>query len=135
MMGGDYVIPSSVKYVEERAFEGCKNIESVVIPPSVNEIGMAAFDNCPRLERVYILAKIDKIPFRCFNGCVSLSEIHLASVNPPTIEHIEDSEEESLISFFNFVNRQTSKVYVPKGSRQKYRKAYGWKTFKNIVEE
>ena len=135
MMGGDYVIPSSVKYVEERAFEGCKHIESIVIPSSVNELGMAVFENCPKLERVYILARLDKMPFRGFNGCVALREIHLASTNPPAIEQLEETEEETIQFFFFGVDRKVCKIFVPKGSRWKYRKAYGWRTFKNIVEE
>ena len=84
-MGGTYSVPYTVKYIEERAFMGCKEIEEVYIPQSVEHIEMAAFENCHKLESVYMLASLDTIPFRCFNGCENLTEIHLFNLNPPLI--------------------------------------------------
>ena len=65
-MGGIYSIPYTVKYIEERAFMGCKEIEEVYIPQSVEHIEMAAFENCQKLEYVYMTAgshiKVEDLP-------------------------------------------------------------------------
>ena len=64
-MGGTYSIPYTVRYIQERAFLGCKELEEVYVPRSVNHIEMAAFESCHKLEYVYLYASIDTIPFRC----------------------------------------------------------------------
>ena len=85
-MGGTYSIPYTVRYIQERAFLGCKELEEVYVPRSVNYIEMAAFESCHKLEYVYLYASIDTIPFRCFNHCDHLKELHLGNPNPPYIE-------------------------------------------------
>ena len=88
-MGGIYSIPYTVKYIEQRAFLGCKELEEVYVPRSVNHIEMAAFESCHKLEYVYLYASIDTIPFRCFNHCDHLRELHLGNPKPPYIEPTE----------------------------------------------
>ena len=124
-MGGTYSVPYTVKYIEERAFMGCKEIEEVYIPQSVEHIEMAAFENCHKLESVYMLASLDTIPFRCFNGCENLTEIHLGNPNPPLIEEFG----------LENVNQEKCELYIPKGSKHKYKNSEGWKEFKHIEEE
>ena len=68
-MGGTYSIPYTVRYIQEKTFLGCKELEEVYVPRSVNHIEMAAFESCHKLECVYLYASIDTIPFRCFNHC------------------------------------------------------------------
>ena len=69
-MGGTYSIPYTVRYIEERAFMGCKELKEVYVPISVNHIEMAAFESCHKLEYVYLYASIDTIPYRCFNHLI-----------------------------------------------------------------
>jgi hypothetical protein len=124
-MGGIYSIPYTVKYIEERAFLGCKELEEVYVPRSVNHIEMAAFESCHKLEYVYLYASIDTIPFRCFNHCDHLRELHLGNLKPPYIEEFS----------MDGVNKDSCALYVPKGTKGLYRKSEGWKCFKTIEEE
>ena len=39
-------IPNSVEYIEQYAFKGCKNIDTIVIPESIISIGKKAFEGC-----------------------------------------------------------------------------------------
>ena len=121
-MGGTYSIPYTVKYIEERAFLGCKELEEVYVPQSVNHIEMAAFESCHKLQHVYLYASIDTIPFRCFNHCDHLKELHLGNLKPPHIEEFS-------------LDKDSCAIYVPKGTKWLYRKSEGWKDFKNIEEE
>ena len=124
-MGGTYSIPYTVRYIQERAFLGCKELEEVYFPRSVNHIEMAAFESCHKLESVYLYASIDTIPFRCFNHCDHLRELHLGNPKPPYIEEFS----------IDGVNNDSCVLYVPKGAKGLYRKSEGWKDFKNIEEE
>ncbi|MBQ8457404.1 MAG: leucine-rich repeat domain-containing protein [Prevotella sp.] len=124
-MGGTYSIPYTVRYIQERAFLGCKELEEVYVPRSVNHIEMAAFESCHKLESVYLYASIDTIPFRCFNHCDHLRELHLGNPKPPYIEEFS----------IDGVNNDSCVLYVPKGAKGLYRKSEGWKDFKNIEEE
>lgn len=133
--GGDYVVPSTVTCIDERAFEMCRELTSVVVPSSVEEIGMAAFDICHKLERVVFQNHLRKIPFRCFSGSENLKELHLSDTIPPVIEKQEDTEEETLFFYFDTKSLTHCTLYVPIGSLQRYRDAYGWRKFKKIVEE
>jgi hypothetical protein len=45
--------PSSLKVIEDFAFDGCYSIESINIPSSVEIIGMFAFTNTNRLKHIY----------------------------------------------------------------------------------
>ena len=124
-MGGTYSIPYTVRYIQERAFLGCKELEEVYVPRSVNHIEMAAFESCHKLESVYLYASIDTIPFRCFNHCDHLRELHLGNPKPPYIEEFS----------MDGVNKDSCVLYVPKGATGLYRKSEGWKNFKAIEEE
>ena len=134
-VGGDYVVPSTVKYIFERAFENCHELRSVVVPATVEEIQMAAFDFCPKLERVVFHNHLRKLPFRCFVGCDNLKELHLSDTIPPKIDEDEDTEEGSLVFYFTEKTLNGCTLYVPTGSLRKYRNTYGWRKFKKIVEE
>ena len=124
-MGGTYSIPYTVKYIQERAFLGCKELEEVYVPRSVNHIEMAAFESCHKLGYVYLYASIDTIPFRCFNNCDHLRELHLGNTRPPYTEEFS----------MEGVNKDSCALYVPTGSKGLYKKSDGWKDFKTIEEE
>lgn len=48
-----YVIPNTVMYVDDFAFEDCKTLTSVTIPKSVIEIGNHSFAYCNNIKDVY----------------------------------------------------------------------------------
>ena len=52
----EYVIPDTVKRIEDSAFEWCRRIKSVVIPEGVTYIGESAFALCDELTQI-------KVPF------------------------------------------------------------------------
>lgn len=52
----EYVIPDTVKRIEDSAFEWCRRIKSVVIPKGVTYIGESAFALCDELAQI-------KVPF------------------------------------------------------------------------
>lgn len=81
---GDLVIPELVMFrgkkcsviaIGERAFEGCKGLESVMIPNSMISIGDHAFRNCRGLKKVVIPDNVTIIGNCAFLECSSLKKV------------------------------------------------------------
>ena len=110
-------IPSSVKYIDPSAFEGCTNLQSVVlsneltsignsvfkgctslsmidIPSSVKYIDPNAFENCTSLQRVYFFGKLISIGTSAFKGCTSLDSLSI----PNSVTNIDSSAFENCTS-------------------------------------
>lgn len=54
------LVGSSVKTIEEGAFQGCNNLESVTVSSSVETVGDHAFRKCSKLKHVTFLTKAPK---------------------------------------------------------------------------
>ncbi len=69
--------PSGEKVVQIKAFAfaGNKTVKSILIPETVTFIGQGAFENCAELENVNLPSKITIIDSYTFNECKKLKEI------------------------------------------------------------
>lgn len=131
MRGDSYIIPNSVKRIESGAFYYCTNLKSVTLPDGLESIGDCAFLECTGLESLTLPASLKSIGMGIVDHCEkTLKEIHSKMAQPlPLGEYPE-------YAFF-YYSKQSDicTLYVPKGSKDNYSKAAGWKNFKRIVEE
>lgn len=131
MRGDSYIIPNSVKRIESGAFYYCTNLKSVTLPDGLESIGDCAFYGCTGLESLTLPASLKSIGMGIVDHCEkTLKEIHSKMAQPlPLGEYPE-------YAFF-YYSKQSDicTLYVPKGSKDNYSKAAGWKNFKRIVEE
>ncbi len=101
-----FIIPDTVKEIDEWAFEGCKSLKDVYIPDSVTRIGESAFANCESLGIVRIPASVQVIEEYAFEGCISAQfEVdegneHFSSENGA----LYDKKGEVLISGYSLVH-------------------------------
>ena len=70
--GGDVVLESTVKSLNNNLFSGCEGLLSITLPESLEEIGNYAFDNCKNLKNINIPNSVTNIGSSAFNGCESL---------------------------------------------------------------
>lgn len=92
--------------IENYAFWGCDNLESVVIGPEVREIGISAFNGCDNLVSVtFNNNRITEIKAQTFDGCKKLTSLTI----PASINRLAA----------NFL-QQPSTYYVPGGTEMVY---------------
>ena len=78
------IIPSSVKEIKERAFDGYKNLKELVIPSSVESFGYNYFDNHKSFEKLQI--NCPTIPHNTFDNA-PLKEVVIGKC----VKKIEDA--------------------------------------------
>lgn len=71
------IIPEGVKIIDEGAFLGNTNLESIVIPNSVEVIKNDAFADCSNLKNITFSSNLERIGDGAFFGCRNLKEINL----------------------------------------------------------
>ncbi|MEG1685445.1 MAG: leucine-rich repeat domain-containing protein, partial [Bacteroides sp.] len=97
-------------------------LTSITIPNSVTTIGNNAFDTCSGLTSITIPNSVTTIGQSAFANCTKLQEIKVYVEEPITITDY----------VFTSVDYSTCKLYVPKGSIEKYQAAAVWSKFTNI---
>lgn len=97
--GGHVVIPDdeNIMYIGEEAFEDNLLITSVVIPKTVQYIHENAFEGCVNLKEIYFVS-VDKLPVpesdlsliyrTAFSGCTSLEKLDLSNVKVVTLDKV-----------------------------------------------
>ncbi len=71
------VIPNSVTYIGNSAFQDCTGLTSIEIPNSVTDIGMSAFFGCKGLISVQIPNSVTSINNYTFKNCSSLTFVQI----------------------------------------------------------
>lgn len=69
--------------VDEKAFEGCTSLKSVILGKSVRNINTDAFKNCSALEEIKVEdgGEIRQIESNAFEGCSNFKLFYLADTN------------------------------------------------------
>ena len=101
-------IPKSVTVIEDDAFSTC-SLDSIVFPATIEYIGKGAFKDLKKLKKIYSMSPIPPVCY--YNTMVNFGDGPFGGSTPSDIP-----------------------VYVPIGSGEKYREAFGWNYFTNIIE-
>ena len=101
-------IPKSVTVIEDDAFSFC-SLDSIVFPATIEYIGKGAFKDLKKLKKIYSMSPMPPVCY--YDPMVNFGDESFGGSTPSDIP-----------------------VYVPIGSGEKYREAFGWNYFTNIIE-
>ena len=127
----DVTIPQSVTIIGQEAFLECLALSSITIPDGVTEIGKSAFEKCSTLRVIIIgsgVASIGSYAFANLNGERTRANNDNLKVYCKA-ETVPETDENA----FDGTPTELSTLYVPASAVEKYRAAWPWSDFKEIV--
>lgn len=132
--------------IDNNAFNGCTNLQSIILPEGVTAIGPGAFSGCSSLQSIIIPEGVTALRTNSFAGCSSLTTIDIPSsvntiqgsvfYNCTNLESVKVHWAEPLTDVVAnaFPNRAKQVLYVPTGTKAAYQAADVWKDFLWILE-
>lgn len=120
-------LPASLQRVGQYAFQECSSLTSIVIPEGVTSIGTSAFFMCAAMTSLSIPSTTSEIGSFAFSGCTALTSIESHITDPSDTEAFETEENAPIYT--------AATLYVPSGTKDRYREHSQWRLFKNICEK
>lgn len=124
------VIPEGVTGLWSGCFWYCTSLTNITLPKSLTTLGPGCFADCTSLTSITIPENVNRIDYQCFENCINLKEVICFWQNPISIP--ERGSNNAIFSNETFDN---GILYVPVGMGERYRHAFGWRDFTNIVEK
>lgn len=113
---------NSITTIGEHAFSGCSSLTALVLPNSVTTIGQGAFGKTGIIS-VVIPNSVTSIGNYAFQNCSGLTSITSLIENPFFIDAY----------VFDGIHSDVT-LYVPQGTKDKYKSYSSWNKIENIVE-
>ena len=117
-------IGNKITAIGEESFKGCDNITQLNIGNGVTTISKGAFSYCNKLERVTLGKGLEKVEAEAFGNTKPI-DVYCYATTPPSIVWSSN---------FNKIDKETAKLYVPKGAYSAYYLSDWGNIFTNIIE-
>lgn len=138
-------LPSGLKYIARRAFEGCTALKRIAIPDTVEEIRYRAFYGCCNMEDIEIsehsnLVVLEGFAFGTKSQIhslrlpITLTDISQEALADCYFSELHVSWQEPPVLYMLHKNRDWT-LYVPIGTAEIYKNTKNWFWSSRIVEE
>jgi TPR repeat protein/predicted phosphodiesterase len=131
----EFVVPNHVRHISERAFQNCRNLQSVKLHDCIESIGGSAFDDCKsmtqielpqslkrigawgfhacdKIEGFFIPAGLTEIGLYAFGSCESLKRIVVSPDNPNYTSKDGNLYTKDLSVLLQYAIGKTEKLFV-----------------------
>ncbi len=106
-------LPANLSGIAQKAFQSCKDIDTIILPPSVKKIGSAAFDSCVAVRHIH-LGGVDSLDITAFQATLLLDTLSAdASSNYYNCEHGVLYQSDTLVLYPQ--GRMNSSFSIPAG--------------------
>lgn len=120
-LGVHYMGASSVECIGAHAFDGCKNLESILLNDGLKVVGDYAFDQCSSLNQIKINAKT--LPKYLFYGCSKLAKAILGD------------KLEAIDTYAFFDCQSLHDLHLPKSLKEAKESAFAYLPLKKLYFE
>lgn len=130
--------PNTIEEIGERAFWQCGSLQGLPLFSNLKTIGTYGLFYCKGLKSIYFPSTLETLGVESCKNWKNITSIYCAAKIPPVC--IDSDINPGCTPFGkygnDFVNRtpQDTPVYVPIGSAELYRNAWGWNYFTNFIE-
>ena len=111
-------LPDGITSLGNYCFSSCGSLTSITLPAGITSLGDYCFRYCSSLTSITLPDGITSLRDMCFYLCSSLTSVLCLAVEPP--------------SCTKSVVDNTTRLYVPKGSVEKYKQSAAWNSAKGI---
>ena len=128
-------IPSSVKSIGKEAFQSCRRLNDVELPLGLERIERCAFQSCYVFRKLVFPATLKFLGEECCTCLTGVKRIYCMAPEPPVCEVSTLNIGHTPFGGYDSPSTPNNiPVYVPVGTSEKYRKAWGWDYFTNFIE-
>ena len=117
-------LPSNITSLGASCFRYCESLTSINLPSSIISLGKSCFERCSSLTSISLPSGITSLGGDCFRDCIRLTSMLCLAVEPP----IYSPEQ----YYDPHVVYNTTRLYVPKESIDKYKQNSAWNGAKGI---
>lgn len=143
-----FAVPPTVEEIGKYALAQCRELTSVSLPEGLRVIDDGALYCCTSLEELTLPSTLTYLGDASCQVLYSLKALHSKAAIPPVCGGTSlDVDNHPFFSgsnpptnptngsVYDYATPSDLPVYVPKGSAELYRKAWGWSYFTNYIEE
>lgn len=130
--------PNAIEEIGDRAFWQCGKLQELQLSSKLKSIGREGLYYCKGLKTIYFPSTLETLGAESCEYWKNVKSIYCAAEIPPVCIDSELNPGSTPFGDYgdDFVNRtpQDTPVYVPIGSAELYRNAWGWNYFTNFIE-
>ena len=134
----EFIMPNSIEVIDDRAFWQCGALKELHLSSNLKSIGLEGLYYCKGLKTISFPSTLESLGSESCLYWKNIERIYCAAKSPPICIDSELNPGDTPFGEYgsDFVNRtpQDTPVYVPIGSADLYRNAWGWNYFTNFIE-
>ena len=134
----EFIMPNSIEVIGNRAFWQCGALKELHLSSNLKSIGTEGLYYCKGLKTICFPSTLETLGAECCDFWKNVGSIVCAAQIPPICVNSELNPGWTPFGKYgdDFENRtpQDTPIYVPVGSADLYRNAWGWNYFTNFIE-